>query len=66
MFIIDHQFAQNQIDFIENCSHLKNVVVPDSVLKQMNKVNIQGFHSMRNVIERDDRQFYYFYNENCS
>jgi len=31
----------------------------------MNKVNIQGFHSLKNVIELDDRQFYYFYNENC-
>jgi len=27
-----------QIDLIENCSHLKNVVVIDSVLKHLNKV----------------------------
>ncbi len=40
LFIIDHQFALNQIDFIENCSHLKNVVVLDSVLKHVNKANI--------------------------
>ena len=38
VFVIDHQFALNQIDFIENCPHLKNVVVADSVLKHMNKV----------------------------
>lgn len=64
LFIIDHQFALNQIDFIENCSHLKNVVVLDSVLKHLNKANIQGFHGLRNVIEQEDRRFYYFYNEN--
>lgn len=38
IFIIDHQFALDQIDFIENCAHLKNVVVIDSVLKHLNKV----------------------------
>ena len=27
--------------------------------------NIQGFHGLRNVLEVEDRQFYYFYNENC-
>jgi hypothetical protein len=38
IFILDHQFALEQIDIIENCSHLKNVVVCDSVLKHLNKV----------------------------
>ena len=47
-------------------SLLKNVVVIDSVLKHLNKVAIQGFHGLRNVIELEDRQFYYFYNENCA
>jgi hypothetical protein len=37
VFVIDHQFALNQMDFIENCAHLKNVVVLDSVLKHLNK-----------------------------
>ena len=64
IFIIDHHFALNQIDMIENCDVLSNVVIPDSVLKHMNKQNIQAFHGLRNVIEQDDRRFYYFYNEN--
>jgi len=38
LFIIDHQFAMDQYDFIENCAHLRNVVVLDSVLKHLNKV----------------------------
>ena len=42
------------------------MVVIDSVLKHMNRANIQGFHGLRNVIELDDRQFYYFYNDNCA
>lgn len=64
IFIIDHHFALNQIDLIENCDVLSNVVVPDSVLKHLNKMNIQAFHGMRNVSEQEDRRFYYFYNEN--
>ena len=27
--------------------------------------NIQAFHGLRNVLEVEDRRFYYFYNENC-
>ena len=38
VFIIDHHFALNQIDLIENCDVLSNVVVPDSVLKHLNKM----------------------------
>jgi len=30
----------------------------------MNKLNLQAFHGMRNVIEQDNRRFFYFYNEN--
>ena len=26
--------------------------------------NIQAFHGIRNVLEQEDRRFYYFYNEN--
>jgi hypothetical protein len=37
IFIIDHHFALNQIDMIENCDVLSNVVLPDSVLKHLNK-----------------------------
>ena len=66
IFIIDHHFALDQIDLIENCDVLKNVVVCDSVLKHLNKINIQAFHGLRNVIEFEDRRFYYFYNENHS
>lgn len=28
--------------------------------------NIQAFHGLRNVQEKEDRRFYYFYNENSS
>ena len=35
IFIIDHHFALNQIDLIENCDVLSNVVIVDSVLKHM-------------------------------
>ena len=38
IFIIDHHFALNQFDIIENCDVLANVVVPDSVLKHINKM----------------------------
>lgn len=38
VFIIDHHFALNQIDLIENCDVLSNVVVADSVLKHLNKM----------------------------
>jgi len=38
IFIIDHHFALNQIDLIENCDVLSNVVIPDSVLKHLNKM----------------------------
>jgi hypothetical protein len=37
VFIIDHWFAADQIDLIENCDILRNVVVSDSVLKYLNK-----------------------------
>lgn len=37
IFIIDHHFALDQIDLIENCDVLSNLVIVDSVLKHMNK-----------------------------
>jgi hypothetical protein len=37
IFIVDHYFALNHIDFIENCEILTNVVVPDSILKHLNR-----------------------------
>lgn len=37
IYIIDHLFGLNQIDFIENCQVLSNVVIPDSVLKHLNR-----------------------------
>jgi len=40
IFIVDHHFALNQIDLIENCDVLANIVIPDSVLKHVNKINI--------------------------
>ena len=64
LFIIDHHFALNQIDIIENCDTLTNLVVPDTVLRHLNRKNIQSFHGLRNTLEQDSRQFYYFYNEN--
>lgn len=41
-------------------------MICDSVLKHINKVNIQAFHGLRNVIELEDRRFHYFYNENSA
>ena len=38
IFIIDHHFALNQFDLIENCDVLSNIVLPDSVLKHVNKM----------------------------
>lgn len=64
VYIIDHLFALNQIDFIENCDTLTNVIVPDTVLRQLHRKNIQTFHGLRNTLELNSRQFYYFYNEN--
>ena len=37
IYIIDHQFALNQFDFIENCQALSNFVLPDTVLRYLNK-----------------------------
>lgn len=51
IFIIDHHFALDQIDLIENCDVLSNLVIVDSVLKHMNKQNIQAFYGLRNTIE---------------
>ena len=40
ILIIDHLFALNQIDTIENCSTISNVVVPDTALRYLNRKNI--------------------------
>jgi hypothetical protein len=40
VFMVDHLFALNQIDLIENCDSLKNVVVADTVLRYLNQKNI--------------------------
>lgn len=65
IFIIDHLFALNQIDTIENCSAISNIVVPDTVLRYLNRKNIQSFHGLRNTMDaQEGRCFYYFYNEN--
>lgn len=37
IYIIDHSFALNQFDFIENCEGLSNFVLPDTVLKYLNR-----------------------------
>ena len=37
IYIIDNSFALNQFDFIENCEALSNFVLPDTVLKYMNR-----------------------------
>lgn len=66
IYIIDHLFALNQIDTIENCSTMSNIVVPDTVLRYLNRKNIQSFHGLRNTIDgQEGRYFHYFYNENC-
>lgn len=66
IYIIDHLFALNQIDTIENCSTMSNVVVPDTVLRYLNRKNIQSFHGLRNTMDgQEGRYFHYFYNENC-
>jgi hypothetical protein len=49
IFVIDHFLALNQIDLLENCEILSNLVVPDSVLKYLNRKNIQSFHALRNA-----------------
>ena len=37
IYIVDHKFALNQYDFIENCEALSNFVLPDTVMKYINK-----------------------------
>jgi len=64
IYIVDHLFTLNQFDFIENCEALSNFVLPDTVLRYLNRKNIQSFHGMKNLIEQEQRQIYYFYNEN--
>lgn len=72
-------FALNRIDVLENCEALTNLVVPDTVLRYLNRKSIQSFHGLRNTMEMasggsgryeadDDeansRKFHYMYNEN--
>ena len=79
ILIIDHVFALNRIDVLENCEALTNLVVPDTVLRYLNRKSIQAFHGLRNTMEMasggsgrvdaDDeeavgRRFHYMYNEN--
>jgi hypothetical protein len=73
VFLIDTDFALNQIDFLINFEPLSKVIVPDTVLKHVNKKNIQLFHQLKEIIEAyssgannqsDLRQFYYIYNDN--
>jgi hypothetical protein len=40
IFIIDHLFALNQIDLIENCDALSNLVVSDTILRHLQKKHI--------------------------
>ena len=51
VFIIDHQFALDQIDILENCDILCNLVVPDTVLRHLFRKNVQVFHGLRNTLE---------------
>lgn len=51
LYIVDHLFTLNQYDFIENCEALSNFVLPDTVLRYINRKNIQSFHGMKNLIE---------------
>lgn len=39
-------------------------MLPDTVLKYLNRKNIQSFHGMKNLLEQEQRKIYYFYNEN--
>ena len=58
--------AVNQIDLLENCEILSNLVIPDSVLKYLNRKNIQSFHALRNTLEIESRNIHYCYNDNFS
>ena len=40
IFIIDHHFALDQIDILENCDILSNLVIPDTVLRHLNRKNV--------------------------
>lgn len=51
IFIIDHHFALDQIDILENCDILSNLVIPDTVLRHLNRKNVQAFHGLRNTLE---------------
>ena len=51
LFVIDHFFARNQIDILENCDILSNLVVSDTILRYLNRENIQTFHGLRNTLE---------------
>lgn len=64
IFVIDHLVALNKIDLLENCEILSNLVVCDTLLKFLNRKNIQSFHALRNTLEQIGRNFYYLYNEN--
>jgi hypothetical protein len=72
LFIVDHLLALNRTEVLENCDALSNLVIPDTVLRYLNRKNIQAFHGIRNTMEmahtneevKSGRSFYYFYNEN--
>jgi len=66
LFILDHEFLLNQRDFLENFEPLSKMIICDGLMKDINRRNIQAFHQIRNLIdmEQEERQIYYFYNEN--
>lgn len=72
LFIVDHLLALNRTEVLENCDALSNLVIPDTVLRYLQRKNIQAFHGIRNTMEMahstdeeaSGRAFYYLYNEN--
>ena len=40
IFIVDHVLANSRIDMLENCEALTNLVIPDTVLRYLNRKNI--------------------------
>ena len=64
IFILDLETSLNQMDLIQNCPILKNVVIFQTVIEEVNARNPAAYNILKNLIEVDVyRKFYIFPNE---
>mmetsp|Transcript_19753 Transcript_19753/g.16924 ORF Transcript_19753/g.16924 Transcript_19753/m.16924 type:complete len:125 (+) Transcript_19753:23-397(+) len=64
IYIIDLDAFTKQIDLIENCKVLNNVIVLQTILEEIRRKDQKVFETIKNLIEIEThRNFYIFANE---